>query len=143
MKKLITVLVFSLLVPGAFAQNKQAEEVKVVSEWLRQAMISGNRDTLTLLTAADLSYGHSSGHIDSKTEFVDKLATGKSDFVSIDISNQQITLYENTAIVRQHLQAVTNDNGKTGTVTLEVLLVWVKKDGRWQLVARQAVKPNP
>lgn len=136
-------MIFSLFVLIGFAQNKQMEEIKAVTESLRLAMISGNREELTKLTTTDLSYGHSSGHIDTQSEFVEKLATHKSNFVSIDISNEQIIMYENTGIVRHHLSAVTNDNGQNGTVSLEVLLVWVKKSGSWQLAARQAVKQNP
>jgi ketosteroid isomerase-like protein len=46
--------------------------------------------------------------------------------------------------VRHTLDADTNDNGKTGTVHLKVLLVWLKEGGEWKLLVRQAVKePAP
>ena len=142
MKKIITVVAFLLVGVIGFAQNKQMEEIKSVDESLRLALISGNREQLMHLTSADLTYGHSSGKIQNQKEFVEQIVSGQSDFVSIDITNEQITLYKNTAIVRHSLSAETNDGGKAGTVKLYVLLVWVKQNNSWQLAARQAVKQN-
>jgi len=134
MKKIITVVAFLLVSIMGFAQNKQVEEIKSVNESLRLAMISGNREQLMHLTSADLTYGHSSGKIQNQNEFVDQIASGQSDFVSIDITNEQITMYTNTAIVRHSLSAETNDSGKPGSVKLYVLLVWENKivAGSWQ-----------
>ena len=142
MKKIITVVAFLLVGVIGFAQNKQMEEIKSVDESLRLAMISGNREQLMHLTSADLTYGHSSGKIQNQNEFVEQIVSGQSDFVTIDITNEQITLYKNTAIVRHSLSAETNDGGKAGTVKLYVLLIWVKQNSGWQLAARQAVKQN-
>jgi len=142
MKKIITIVAFLLVGVIGFAQNKQMEEIKSVDEYLRLAMISGNREQLMLLTSANLTYGHSSGKIQNQNEFVEQIVSGQSDFVSIDITNEQITLYKNTAIVRHSLSAETNDGGKAGTVKLYVLLIWVKQNSGWQLAARQAVKQN-
>jgi ketosteroid isomerase-like protein len=142
MKKIITIIVFLLASVMGFAQSKQMEKIKAANESLRLAMISGSREQLMQVTSADLTYGHSSGKIQNQKEFVDQIASGHSDFVSIDITNEQITLYKNTAIVRHNLSAETNDSGKAGTVKLYVLLVWVKQKGGWQLAARQAVKQN-
>ena len=75
-----------------------------------------------------------------KKTFVDKIVTGKSDFVSIDLSEQTITVSDKTAIVRHLFKAKTNDGGKPGEVQLRIMLVWQKQKGGWKLLARQAVK---
>ena len=107
---------------------------------LKLAMINADKKELDVLTANELTYGHSSGAVDTKAEFIEKLMTGKSDFVSIDITKQTITLSGKTAIVRHILNAKTNDGGKPGEVSLNVLLVWQKQKKQWKLIARQAVK---
>lgn len=133
-------LVINLQKP--FAQNsKSMTEVTNVVEQLRKAMVDADTVTLDKLTAAELSYGHSSGKVQTKKEFISDLATGASDFVSIDLTEQTIKIVGNTATVRHILSAVTNDKGKgAGTVKLGILLVWVKNKAQWQLLARQAVK---
>ena len=106
-------------------------------------MISGDKSTLKSLILPGLTYGHSSGHIQNATEFVETLVTKKSDFLTIDISNQSIEVVGNTAIIRHRLYATTNDFGKgPGEVTLDILLVWAKTKNGWKLLARQAVKPE-
>ncbi len=103
-------------------------------------MVSGNRQDLENIVMDELSYGHSGGAMDDKKIFVEKLASGSSDFVEIDITDQTIQVHKKTAIVRHTLSARTNDNNTPGTVKLKVLLVFVKDDGDWKVLARQAVK---
>jgi hypothetical protein len=125
-----------------FAQNsKSMTEVTNAVEQLRKAMVDADGAALDKLTSSELSYGHSSGKVQTKKEFVDDLVSGTSDFVSIDLTEQTIKVVDNTAIVRHILSAATNDKGKgAGTVKIGILLVWVKNKAQWQLLARQAVK---
>ncbi|HMG09731.1 MAG TPA: nuclear transport factor 2 family protein [Mucilaginibacter sp.] len=116
-------------------------EITTAVEQLRKAMVDADGATLDKLTSSELSYGHSSGKLQTKKEFVDDIVTGISDFVSIDLTEQNIKVVGNTAIVRHVLSAASNDKGKgPGTVKLGILLVWVKSNDQWQLLARQAVK---
>jgi ketosteroid isomerase-like protein len=140
MKKLA--LLVLLITSGIIvsAQSKDEKQVADAVQQLRKAMVDGDSVTLTKLTFPTLTYGHSGGHIDTQEEFVHKLASGSSDFVTIDLSEQTITIHGKTAIVRHTLIAATNDGGKPATVKLHVLLVWEKEKKGWKLLARQAVK---
>lgn len=122
------------------AQNKEEAAVTAAVENLRKAMIDGDKAGLQNVTADQLSYGHSSGKVEDKATFVDNIASGKSDFVTIDLTNQTIAISGDAAIVRHSLSATTNDGGKPGTVNLNILLIWQKQKGQWKLLARQAVK---
>jgi ketosteroid isomerase-like protein len=122
------------------AQSKQEAEVANVVERLRKAMVDANRADLDAIASEKLSYGHSTGRVESKQEFVENIATGKSDFVSIELKDQAITVSGNTAVVRHELHAKTNDGGKPGEAHIKILLVFQKQGGKWLLLARQAVK---
>lgn len=122
------------------AQDKAETAVANAVEQLRKAMVDADKTLLEELTMEKLSYGHSSGHIDDKKEFVEKIVSGRSDFVTIEFSEQTISVSDKTAIVRHILKAKTNDGGKPGEVHLRVLLIWQKQSGKWKLLARQAVK---
>jgi len=124
----------------AMAQTKDETAVTQAVESLRKAMVDPEKSALDKLAAEDLSYGHSNGNIQNKAEFMDALISGKSDFVSIELTEQTVKVVGNTALVRHHLSAATNDGGKPGTVKLSILLVWQKQKGEWKLLARQAVK---
>ena len=142
MKNKFLLPVFMLLLTSIATQAQSKHETKVAAavEQLRNAMISGDRASLGNIAADQLSYGHSGGAVENKTEFVEKIASGKSDFVSIELTEQTISVSGKTAIVRHILNASTNDGGNPGTVKLKVLLVWQKQNGKWKLLARQAVK---
>jgi hypothetical protein len=140
MKKIIYLLILFSLANISSAQNKNEKTVAATVERLRKAMVDGNRTELEDLVMDQLSYGHSGGHIDDKKEFIDKIVTGKSDFVTMDLSEQTIIINGKTAVVRHKLNATTNDSGKPGEVHLLVMLVWQKQHGKWKLLARQAVK---
>jgi signal transduction histidine kinase len=134
---LIIILAFSMIMN---AQSGNETAVANAIERLRIAMIDGDKSVLENIVSEKLSYGHSGGHIDDKKNFIEKISSGKSDFVTIDLSDQTISISGKTAIVRHQLSARTNDGGKPGEVHLLVLLVWQKQGGNWKLLARQAVK---
>ncbi len=125
---------------GSYAQSKEETEVAAAVEKMRLAMISGVKADLENVAADDLSYGHSSGKIQNKAEFVEAIVNKSSVFVTITLTDQTIKVTGNTAIVRHKLAAETADGGKPGTVNLGILLVFVKQKGEWKLLGRQAYK---
>ncbi len=140
-KKIITTSILLVTFCAiTFAQKNSAAKVEKAAEQLRKAMVDGDSATLANLVSANLSYGHSGGHIDDKTEFVQKLVSGGSDFVTIEIKAQSINVTKKTAVLRHILNAKTNDKGKPAEVHLRVLQIWQKQHGKWKLLARQAVK---
>ncbi len=140
MKYLFVLFLGTLLNVTSYSQSKDSAAVAAAVEQLKAAMISGIESDLNAIVSDKLSYGHSGGHIEGKKEFVEKIANGKSDFVTIDLSEQTIEISNKTAIVRHTLNAATNDNGKSATVKLKILLVFQKEKGKWVMLARQAVK---
>ena len=123
------------------ASSASAEQaVAAAAERLRVAMIDPTQAALSQLVADDLSYGHSGGRVDTKESFIGDLLAGKSDFVTIAITDQTIKVVGNTAIVRHTLTADTNDSGKPGKVQIKILGVWQQQGGQWKLLARQAVR---
>ncbi len=141
-KKIFLSLFISAVMISAKAQDKNEKAVAAAVENLRKAMVDGDSIMLDKLTDTKLSYGHSGGHIDDKKEFIGKIVSGKSDFVTMELSEQTIVINKKVAMVRHKLNATTNDNGKPGEVHLLVLLIWQKQHGSWKLLARQAVKAS-
>lgn len=139
--KLLGLLVIvNLFTMTVMAQSKEETAVAAAVESLKQAMISGEKNALEKIADDKLTYGHSSGKIEDKAAFVEAIASGKSDFVSIDLTEQTISVSGDVAIVRHKLSAATNDGGNPGTVKLAILTVWKKQGKAWKLLARQAVK---
>jgi ketosteroid isomerase-like protein len=132
-----------LVSPLLAAGDNDAEILAQKVSELRQAMIDADAKALKALSSPALSYGHSSGIIEDQAAFVEKIASGKSDFASMDLSEQSITVSGDTALVRHILNADIKDGGTPNTIKLGVLLVWQKQRGEWKLLARQAFKLPP
>lgn len=139
-KRFIYLIMLTGMVNTTIAQNKDEAAVAAAVESLKKAMIDADKVALQKLAVDQLSYGHSSGKVEDKATFIENIVSGKSDFVSIDLTNQTIAVVGDAAIVRHTLSAATNDSGHPGNVKLNILLVWQKQKGDWKLLARQAVK---
>lgn len=141
MKRILIIVIIFFM--GSFStQAQKATDEKLVQqvEQLRLAMLNADSMQLDALAHPMLSYGHSSGALDTKEQFIQKIVSGKSDFVTLEFGAVQYVITGKTALVRHALDATTNDSGKPGEVHLQVLLVWVKEKGTWHLLGRQAVK---
>jgi hypothetical protein len=140
LKKSCLFLLMVLSAMLSFAQTKDEQAVARQVEKLRKAMIDANETVLQSLTSNKLTYGHSSGAIEDKKLFVGNIVNNKSDFVTMNLTNQTISISDNVALVRHKLDAITHNDGKPAEAHLLVLLVWQKTNGQWKLLARQAVK---
>ncbi len=142
MKRTLIALIFCCLAATvAQSQSKEEKEVVAAVEFLRKAMLDGEKSALDKIAAPELTYGHSSGTIEDKAAFIDALVSGRNDFVTIDLSEQSVKLVgDNLALVRHKLKAETNNGGTPGTANIGILLVFQKQKGQWKLLARQAFK---
>ena len=139
----LAIILTAVISVQSFAQSKQETAVANAVEKLRLAMVSGNEAELRAITSEKLSYGHSGGLVENQDQFIEKFKTGASDFVTIELKNQTISISRKVAIVRHELHATSNDNNKPGEVHLRILLVFEKDGKEWKMLARQAVKITP
>ena len=141
-KKLVIFSVLLISTSFCFAQKTNAEkEVNDAVNKLISLMINPDSLGLDKLVLNNLSYGHSSGKIQNKQEFMHSLLSGESDFLDdIILGDPKTIIQGNTALVRHKLMAQTNDKGVRGSVNLYILLIWSKEKAGWKLLGRQAVK---
>jgi ketosteroid isomerase-like protein len=143
MRKLIlSTIVMALLGAASVVMAQSGDETSVAQavEAFRNAMLNADRAQLTALIADQLSYGHSSGRVENKTQFIDAATSGQSRWKFITLTDQTIQIVDNDAVVRHTLTGETERDGKTNPVRIGVLMVWHKQDGNWRLLARQSVR---
>ncbi len=120
--------------PGA------VKEVTAAMESLKQAMIHKDGTTLDKLLSDDLTYSHSAGQLESKSEFIKAIVSGKSIVERLDFTGTVVRIYGNVALVRGGVDLY---HSQTNIVNMNILHVWVKGPGGWKMVARQATKLVP
>lgn len=107
---------------------------------LTQAMLNKDISQLEALTAENLTYGHSSGKIQDRKDFISDIESGKSAFKKLEMLNQTITLSGDVALVRHHFSAQAIKGSELVPTEIENLQVWQKQHGKWLLVGRQAFR---
>jgi hypothetical protein len=119
-------------------QTGKEAAVSAAVEALRKAMIAADKSSLDQLSLPELSYGHSSGRLENKAEFIEALVSGKSDFSAIELADQTVNVVNNIALVRHVFHGTRAKQGDK--VKLSILTVWLEQQGQWKLLARQAAK---
>jgi len=138
MIQILILLCAIALCPDPAQSRAEKEVLSAMNAW-KQAMIDRDRTALEALYAPSLIYTHSNGRQENKTEAIENVVNAKDRFESIDLTDISITIYGSTAIVKAKTAMRMNSGG---TLNLDVLQVWIKLSGRWQLVARQAIRVN-
>ena len=126
---------------SAHAEGPDTAAVENAASSLTKAMLAADRAKLDSLVADQLSYGHSSGKLETKKEFVDVVADKKTVYKSIELSKQTVAVVGNNAIVRHAWESESGTgDGKWNVSKISVLQVWVKQGADWKLLARQAFR---
>ena len=138
MKLLLTILIFcsSLL---CFAQTDEVKLTATVKEF-HKALVKKNTISINQQTDKALSYGHSNGWVQTKSEIIKDFETGIISYQSFEEDSITVSINEKMANVRFVADIIATTNGTKATHHLKVLEVWVKKGNRWVLFARQGVK---
>ena len=138
MKKILSLLVLFSFV---FA-NAQTEEEKLTTtlKEFHQALVNKNIASINQQTDKALSYGHSNGWVETKTDVIKDLETGYIVYHSFKEDSLKISINESVANARFVADISATMNGNNTSVHLKVLEVWVKKGKRWILFARQGVR---
>jgi hypothetical protein len=116
------------------------EVLKAIEEY-RKAMVDGNGARLLELSSDAMSFGHATGAVQTKVEFVKTVVDKVEVFHAIKLYDHSISVIGDQAIARHTFEAKITWNNKDLDLTLGVLQVWRKEEGRWRLFARQTYKP--
>ena len=140
MKSIFTLLLFV----GCAAFAQPADELKLIQtlKEFHQALVKKNTVSINQQTDKALSYGHSTGMIETKAELIKNLETGFISYQSFKEDSITIAINGTMANVRFVADIIASRKEVTVTNHLKVLEVWVKKGNRWVLFARQGVKIN-
>ena len=145
MKK--TFFILACFVASLQGWSQTAVEKAVVERTYRLSQtVFGTKDSLAVedLFAKKLTYGHSSGKMETREEAIKAITKNPSRYADTAISNiSVITDGDDVAIVRHHFKASEQKaDGTAGSLNLGIMLVWVKEGGKWRLMGRLAFKLN-
>ncbi len=135
--KLCLAFVFALHF-SAFAQEATEAELNRLEDLRYQAMKDIDVPTLEKIFADEFVYQTLQGKTHSKQSYIASLQKGDVKINSFQRENSRVKFLGDVATVMAttHLDIVLG--GEAKKISLFYLNVWVKRDGRWQLLQRQS-----
>ena len=133
-------MILIYLVPaGAVAQHDSAKLSTTVKTF-HKALVDKNTVSINQQTDIALSYGHSNGWVQTKTDIIKDFETGYISYQDFKEDSISILINDHLANVRFIADVTATLKGTVSKFHLKVLEVWVKKGKRWLLFGRQAVR---
>lgn len=119
------------------AQNSGKAELTALEAGFNQVLLRGDWKALEQIEADDLIFTEADGSVTHKSDQVASLKSGDLKFESIDMSDVTVQDFGHVAVITGKL--VENVRYKTTDLsgTYRFTDVWVKRVGKWQLVAGQ------
>ena len=142
MRKPATVLfvLFLLIAKSSFAQIDSVG-LKNAMQQLDKALLQKDETVLKSVLHKDLSYGHSNGWIQSKSDILNDFASGKLTYSKIENNSSAIiVINKDYATVKTNTNAEGAVNGTAFNLKLHIMQFWIKTKKGWQLIARQSTK---
>jgi hypothetical protein len=101
----------------------------MAEEQRRQAMLGGDIAALEALLSEGLVYVHSTGGRDTKTTYLDKLASGSLKYLSLSFDDLQVHGEGPVQVVTGRMSAEVSMQGQSKTIRSLFLTVWMPQLG--------------
>lgn len=134
------VFVFALLIVLSQASFAQTSFLKDAAVKLDKALIQKDSVTLKQLLHKNVTYGHSSGWVQTKQQVLDDFKSGKLTYSKIVNEDSKWTVDKDWASLRTTTNVTVTVDGEKKDLKLHVLAVWWKTNKGWQLIATQSAK---
>jgi len=140
MKKLLFGSLVLFLFNNSFAQIDSVG-LKNAMQQLDKALLQKDETVLKSVLHKDLSYGHSNGWIQSKSDILNDFKSGKLAYNKIENNSSVIIIITREyATVKSNTNAEGVVNGTAFNLKLHIMQFWIKTKNGWQLIARQSAK---
>lgn len=117
--------------------------LKDAMQKLDRALLQKDENVLGSVLHKDVSYGHSNGWIQSKSDIVNDFKSGKLTYNKIENNSSAIVnISKKYAAVKTNTNAEGVVNGTAFKLTLHIMQFWIKTKKGWQLIARQSAKQS-
>jgi ketosteroid isomerase-like protein len=127
--------------PAQTPKSSASEELRRAEQRRIEALVNSDVPQLEKLLADDLTYTHSTGIRESKSEFLHRIQSGELKYDSMQHENVSVRLYGDTEVLTGTSRVKVRARSRSLDLHIRFTEVWVKRDrGPWQLVAWQATR---
>ncbi|HEX2532604.1 MAG TPA: nuclear transport factor 2 family protein [Chitinophagaceae bacterium] len=141
MKPLFFLLVFLILLcRSVSAQTAEEADIRRLEQQEMGVLQKGDTAALAQLWAKEFVVNNPYGQIVTVPQIFGFIRSGQIDYATVERKVERVTIVENIAVAMGKEivtpQKSTDNAGKT--VTRQYTNIWMKRNGSWRMVARQA-----
>jgi len=103
-----------------------------------RAMTSNDLPRLAGMLGDDLVYVHTSGHVDSKSSFLETLRSGELRYRSIEPRDVRVRSFGDAAVITGSAKVLVTAGGADRHLDIRYTSVYVQRAGQWRLVSWQS-----
>jgi len=142
LKRTMLSIVLALAVAPVLFGQKPEDEIMNLEEAWTAAVVAQDFSKLDKMYDNDLIYAHSTGTVETKMAYMEKLKSGKQKYTAIDYIQSTYRVHENAAVA--HSIVVMKGTSATGPFDNKLLMThtWFKTDGGWRLITHQTTQIN-
>jgi|SRR6266446_3810928 len=133
----LSALILTAVMANAQSGTIEEEVLKVDQQW-QDAVLKSDIATLESIYSDRLTYIHSDAGTDTKATYVAKLKSGAGKYLSIKRDDIKASVFGDAAIVTCHWVVDSIGDGKKYHSDGRYMHVYVKQNGKWQMVAHQS-----
>lgn len=123
--------------------TQEQNAVLAIDQQRTDAQIKQDAAALDRLLGDDLTYVHASGLVQSKADFIADLREGKRVYKAVNNSDVKVRLLQDAAVITAKSEITVSFAGKENALSLQVIEVYAKRHGHWQLIAYQSTRLKP
>ena len=124
--------------PADAAAVPEERELRKLEAGFNEAVLKGDVAFFGRVFADDLTHVSQSGRLRAKAEWLEGRRQGESNYTKYETDDLKVRRYGETAVVTGVADAAWNEDGEADSGRFRFTRVWVRGDGRWQVVAFQS-----
>lgn len=145
MRKTIVTAIFACLACAGAAQSpaELIKEVRKTDFRFMQTLANGDHKTLDEILDKDAVIVSSAGKVGPREHMIEAVRTGATRVTWADIEDEKVYLHGETAVVSERLHSRGLSRGEKIDTLLQILRVYIHKDGKWRLISYQSTRVLP
>jgi hypothetical protein len=139
------VVVFMFVMASVYAQQPLSDEkqiLKLEDDWAR-ALKTRDRHLLDAIVAPNFTFIEPDGTVKNRDEYLADRSSDVADIESFELADLKVSVLENCALASGVAKITEHRQSKRYRFSLRWKELWLKDNGKWQVVSSQATPVNP
>lgn len=126
----------------ALTENVEQVLTKLERDWA-EAIVKGDAATIDRLLADDFIATLWDGKSETKAQHIEAVKSGAYKVESMNLDEIKVHVFGDTAVVTLRQTEKSKTNGKDNSGWYRFTDTWIKRNGKWQVVADHGCKVEP